>query len=141
MENIEIKTLVDITNTRAVRLNQGTQLEVNQQRNFITLLQCAELRSVIEYSGPPVIETVDVKNLGFGTKYKGTQRVWTFKFNTDRSGVYSDQSGNPIGCLIDDIHEVPVIEKLTETINMLKAVFDCKDTATKNTVITITPNY
>lgn len=141
MENIEIKTLVDITNTRALRPNQGSPLEINQQRNFITLLQCAELRSVIEYAGPPIIETADVKNLGFGTKYKGAHRVWTFKFNTDRSGVYTDQTGNPIGGLIDDIHEVPVIENLTETINMLKAVFDCKDAATKNTVISFTSNY
>lgn len=136
MEYIEIKTLVDITNTKIIRPNQGTQLEINQQRNFITLLQCAELRSLIEYSDPPTITTVDVKSLGFGSKYKGQQRVWCFRFNTDRSGVYTDSDGNPVGCLIDDLHEVPVIEKLTETINMTKAVFDCKDPANKNVIVT-----
>lgn len=136
MEYIEIKTLVDITNTNTVRPNQGSQLEINQQRNFITLLQCAELRSLIEFAEPPTVATVDLKSMGFGSKYRGQQRVWSFKFNTDRSGVYTDASGNPIGCLIDDLHEVPVIEKLTETINMMRAVFDCKDPATKNTIVT-----
>ncbi len=136
MEHIEIRTLVDITNTRALRPNQGSQLEINQQRNFITLLQCAELRSVIEYETPPIFEVLDVKNLEFGSNFKGKNRVWTFRFKTDRSGVYLDSNDNPVGELINDLHSVPVIEKLNETINMTKAVFDCKDTVFKNTVVT-----
>lgn len=136
MEHIEIRTLVDITNTRAIRPNQGSQLEINQQRNFTTLLQCAELRSVIEYEFAPSSELADVKNMGFGTNFKGKHRMWIFKFNTDRSGVYVDNVDNPVGELVNDLHEVPVIEKLCETINMTKAVFDCKDPVFKNTVVT-----
>jgi hypothetical protein len=136
MEYIEIRTLVDVTNTRAVRANQGSQTEINQQRNFTTLLQCTELRSVIEYDTPPAVEMVDIKNLGFGSNFKGKQRIWTFRFNTDRSGVYLDNTGNAVGELVNDLHAVPVIEKLTETINMTKAVFDCKDPVFKNTVVT-----
>lgn len=134
MEYVEVRTLVDITNTRAVRPNQGSLLEINQQRNFITLLQCAELRSVIEYETPPECELLDVKNLGFGSSFKGKHRVWTFKFNTDRSGVYLFDN-DPVGGLLGDLHEVPVIENLTETINMTKAVFDSKDSVFKNIVV------
>jgi hypothetical protein len=37
--------------------------------------------------------------------------------------------------LIDDVNGVPVIQKLTETINMDTAVFELKDAVTKNTII------
>ena len=64
MQIIEIKTLVDITNTKVTRLNQGTQLELDQCRNFITLLQCVELRSIVSYDSSPQHEAVDVKGMG-----------------------------------------------------------------------------
>lgn len=136
MEIIEIKTLIDITNTKVTRLSQGSQLELDQQKNFITLMQCVELRSVVNYEQLPKEETVDLKGLGFGTKYKGKNKIWSFKFNTDRSGVYLDEQGNPVGFLVEDLDSVPVIKNLNETINIDKAVFDCKDDITRNTIIT-----
>jgi len=134
MEVIEIKTLVDITNTKVIRPNQGSQLEYNQNRNFITLRQCVEIRSIVSYDNPPGIETVDVKDLGFGTAYKGKQKVWTFKFIPDRVGVYASDKGD-IGCLLDDLDLVPIIKNLEETVNIDKAVFDCNNPATKNILI------
>ena len=74
MQTIEIKTLIDITNTRVIRPNQGTQQQIEQQKNFITLNQCIELRSIVSYEFPPSVETVDIKNVGFGTAYKGKHR-------------------------------------------------------------------
>jgi hypothetical protein len=135
MDIIEIKTLIDITNTGVLRLTQGTALELDQNRNFSTLRQCCEMRSVIFYQSPSSIEEIDVKNLGFGSSYKGTNNVWTFRFSPDRSDVYIDNDGNSIGQLIEDIHEVPVIRNLKETINIHKAIFDCKDSKFKNTII------
>lgn len=135
MDFVEVKTLVDITQTRVSRPNQGTQLELEQHRNFITLLQCAEIRSIVIYQNPPTIETIDIKDIGFGTNYKGNHRVWTFTFTPDREYVYRDDDGNDIGHLINDITQVPVIINLTETINIDKAIFDCSNTATKNTII------
>jgi hypothetical protein len=135
METIEIVTLVDITRTRVIRLAQGTPLELDQQRNFTTLQQCLEMRSVIEFDDSPTVDTVDIKSFGFGSNYKGKHRIWTFAFHTDRSGVYSDNTGNPAGNLISDIHEVPVIQKLTETINMDKAIFDSESAQSKNIII------
>jgi len=134
MQTIEIKTLIDITNTNVSRPNQGTQLEMDQHRNFTTLKQCAELRSIISYDFSPELQVIDVKDLGFGSKYKGKHAVWTFRFSPDRSGAYANDD-NDIGCLLEDVHGVPVVEKLTETINIEKAIFELIDASSKNTVI------
>jgi hypothetical protein len=134
MQTIEIKTLIDITETKVSRPNQGSALAHDQHRNFTTLKQCIEIRSNISYDFSPNMEIVDVKELGFGSKFKGKHAVWTFRFNPDRSGVYSDGS-NEIGELFNDVHAVPVIEKLTETINIEKAIFDLIDSLSKNTII------
>lgn len=135
MEIIEIKTLIDITQTKISRLNQGTQIQIDQQKNFITLSQCIELRSIIHYDDSPKVEKVDIKHFGFGTEYKGKHNVWSFRFNPDRLGVYIDDKGNDLGLLINDLHEVPIIKNLLETINIDKAVFDLKDSRYKNTII------
>ena len=135
MEIIEIKTLVDITQTKVDRLTQGSQLEMDQNKNFNILRQCLEMRSIISYDDQPLVETVDIKNLGFGTAYKGHQRVWTFVFNPDRQNVYLDENGNQVGYLVDDVHEVPVIQNLQESINITRSMFDCKDSTYKNTII------
>lgn len=135
METVEIKTLIDVTKTKALRHNQGTQLEIDQNRNFITLLQCCEIRSIVSYDSQPSAELIDVKDLGFGSNYKGKHKVWTFVIRTDRDGVYINDDGNPVGKLIDDLHSVPIIKSLTETINIDKAVFDSKGPLTTNVVI------
>lgn len=135
MEVIEIKTLIDITNTRVTRLSQGSQLQIDQNKNFITLSQCIELRSVVHYESSPVSEKVDIKLLNFGSAYKGKHRVWTFRFRPDREEVYTDIENNKIGLLMEDLHQVPVIKNLSETINIIKAIFDLKDIQYKNTTI------
>jgi len=132
---IEISTLIDITRTGINRPSQGSQLEIDQNRNFITLTQCVELRSIVGYQSPPTCETVDLKNLNFGLDYKGKQKVWVFRFMPDRTGVYRDDKGNDIGLLIEDLHAVPVIKNLTETINIDVAIFDLKDSNARNTLI------
>jgi hypothetical protein len=134
MQTIEIKTLIDVTETKVVRLNQGTAQAHDQHRNFVTLKQCIEIRSNITYDSIPTMEVVDVKDMGFGSQYKGKHAVWTFRFRPDLSGVYSD-GRNEIGCLLEDVQGVPVIEKLTETINIEKAIFELTDSLSKNTLI------
>lgn len=134
MQIIEIQTLIDITDTKVVRLNQGTQLEHDQYRNFVTLKQCVEIRSIISYDTGPVMEVKDIKNMGFGTKYKGKHAVWTFRFSPDRTGVYSNH-GNDIYALLEDVNGVPIIQKLKETINIEQAIFELQNPLTKNTII------
>ena len=134
MQIIEIKTLIDITDAPVSRPNQGSAVEQGQYKNFITLKQCVELRSNIFYETAASYETRDQKDMGFGSKYKGKHTIWTFRFSPERQGAYN-QNGDEIGCLLEDLHSVPVIKKLTETINIEKAVFDLKDPAYKNTVV------
>lgn len=135
MELIEIKTLVDITNNKANRSMLASQLEQDQTRNFNTLRQCLELRSIIIFDDNPLMEEIEINKLNFGKEYKGKHKVWTFTFRTDRAGNYTDERGNAIGLLLDDIHQVPIIKNLAETINISKAIFDCKNINTKNTII------
>lgn len=134
MQVIEIQTLVDITDTKINRPRAGLQLEHDQFRNFTTLRQCVEIRSNIVYDTSPSMEVKDLKGLGFGTDYKGKHAVWTFRFSPDRTGAYLEGT-NDVGALLDDVNQVPVIQKLSETINMDKAIFELKDPATKNTII------
>ncbi len=134
MQVIEIQTLVDVTDTKVNRPKPGLQTQHDQFRNFTTLRQCVEIRSNIIFDTSPTVETVDVKDLGFGSKYKGKHQVWTFRFTPERTGPYAE-GYNELGALIEDIQNVPVIQKLTETINMDKAIFELKDPLTKNTII------
>ena len=134
MQTIEIKTLIDITDTKVARPNQGTTLEHDQYRNFVTLKQCVEIRSIISYDFSPEMQVIDIKDLGFGSTFKGKHAVWTFRFNTDRSDVYSDGI-HELGCLYEDMQGVPIVKKLTETINIEKAIFDLIDASSKNTII------
>jgi hypothetical protein len=135
MATIEIKTLIDITNTGVTRSNQGNQILLDQHRNFITLIQCIELRSIIEYNSPPVKEIIDIDSLGFGNEYTGKHAVWTFYFDPDRSDVYADEQGNTYALLNEDLDKVPVVKNLTETINIGKAVFEVKNSQYKNIII------
>jgi hypothetical protein len=131
---IEIQTLIDITNTRVVRPNQGSQIEHSQYKNFTTLKQCAEIRSNISFAYEPQCELRDISGMEFGTEYQGVHAVWTFRFSPDRSGVYSTEKSS-VGCLIDDLDQVPVIKNLRETVNIEKATFELKDPLYKNTVV------
>jgi hypothetical protein len=135
MEVIEIQTLIDITNTGVIRPNQGTQLAHDQYRNFVTLRQCIELRSIVSFDSKPESKVINIKNMGFGSDFKGEQKVWIFKFVPDRVDVYKDELGNPIGNLIDDMDSVPIIKNLSETVNIERAIFNCKDPFFKNTII------
>jgi hypothetical protein len=137
MEYIEIKTLIDITQTNVRRDSDELNIAFNQHKNFITLLQCLEIKSIINYDFGPTVETVDIKDLGFGSLYKGKNSVWTFKFSPDRAGVYKSSDNNEIGLLPNDIHQVPIIKKLTETINIDIPIFDCHDPKLKNIIFKI----
>lgn len=134
MEVIEIKTLVDITNTNVRRINQGTQQELDQFRNWTTLLQCIGLRAIINYDRDPQSEIIDITRQGFGNEYQGKQRVWTFQLRPETIGAFADQK-DPVGLLRKDLDKIPVILNLTETINTVRAMFDTVDVKFTNTVV------
>jgi len=132
MEVIELKTLIDITNTNVRRINQGTQQQLNQYRNWITLLQCIGLRSNISYDYDPRSEIVKVND--FGSEYKSKHRVWTFQFRPERPDAFANEISS-IALLKEDLDMIPMILNLTETINIQQAVFNLHDERFRNTVV------
>lgn len=134
MEVIEIKTLIDITNTNVRRINQGTQQQLDQYRNWTTLQQCIGLRAIMSYDQNPKVNLIDISNSEFGKKFKGQHHVWTFYFRPDRSDAFADQN-NSVSLLIDDLNKIPIILNLTETINTARAVFETTDYDIRNTVV------
>jgi hypothetical protein len=137
MEIIELKTLIDITDTGVRRATQGTAQQLDQYKNFTTLKQCVEITSIIGYDASPSCESVDVKNLGFGSNFKGKHRVWTWRFYPDRANSFANDFG-ALGALTATLEDIPVIKNLTETINIDRPVFDLSDSLLKNTTIRIT---
>ena len=134
MEVIEIKTLIDITNTNVRRINQGTQQELDQFRNWTTLMQCIGMRAIIAYDRDPTSEIIDIESLKFGSNFNGKHRVWTFHFRPDRTAAFAD-GDDPIALLKQDLDKIPVILNLTETINTVVAIFDSTDKKVANIVI------
>ena len=136
MEVIELKTLVDITNTNVRRPGQGTEQELNQYKNWITLNQCIELRSVITFDSNPTVEKLDLKGLNFGTEFKGSHNVWTWRFYPDRANIFFNENSS-LGLLINDLDQVPIIVNLSETINIVRPVFELTNNKLINTTLKI----
>lgn len=136
MEVIELKTLIDITNTDIRRSTQGKEQEHNQYKNWTTLNQCIGIRGIITYDSNPVVEELDIKNLNFGKEYKGKHKVWTWRFYPDRPGVFRTDN-NELGLLIEDLNQIPIIKNLTETINIDRPVFELTNNFLINTNLRI----
>ena len=97
-------------------------------------MQCIGLRAIMSYDRNPISDIVDIKGLGFGSEFKGKHRVWTFQFRPDRADAFADKN-DQIALLRNDLDKIPVILKLTETINTLQAVFDLTDLKLANTIV------
>jgi hypothetical protein len=134
MEIIEIKTLVDITNTDVRRVNQGTQLQFFQFRNWTTLLQCISLRANIEYEYDPYFKELDITGMGFGKNYSGIHKIWTFSSTSAQSDTFFNLNDQTF-LLREDLVNVPIIINLTETINIKNALFDLDSADFCNTIV------
>lgn len=135
MQTFTIQTLVDITETKQFRHQPGTELAKNQQQNFSMLLQTIGLRANPMFSRSPQVETQDLKSMFFGKAFKGSHRVWTFEFQIEYDGAFLDSLNNDTGLLVKDLHFVPVINELTETIEFKLPVFDTESADYRNTVV------
>ena len=114
----EVKTLIDITETNA-RFDKNNP-DWHRQQNYMTFLQTVGLRANPIVQKGPMPEKKDIKDLGFGTDFKGTHNVWEFEFNLDFATIEYD-------VLLDDFNLVPIINELDETIKMDNPVFQTKD--------------
>lgn len=137
MQRIKIQTLIDVTCSSAKRPGQGDSTEINQYRNYTTLLQAIGLRANITFEEPPICSVQKLNGKKFGTEYDGKEHaVWTFEFTTDRDDVYDD-GNDDLSLLKEDLHNVPVVKNLKETINTDKSVFDLKSVKYRNTFVSL----
>lgn len=118
----EVFTLVDITETKAKRGQD--RLLVNQQQNYLTLLNTIGLRANPTVIKPPEVVTVFPK---FGTDYSKAKHAWRFVFDIEY-GAHS------IDLLKEDFTLIPFVNNLNEDCEFSIAVFDTKNTKTKNIV-------
>lgn len=114
-------TLVDITATGAVR---GTDDEPqrNQQRNWETVVQCMGLRAQPQHIQIPSVLTTDLDQLEFGDFYSGEQKVWTWTWAVEQTGVY-DINEQPLTGLQRDFEQVPIVVGLEETARFMLPIF------------------
>lgn len=137
-----IVTLIDITATNGTaqyppgfeNTKSYVNLIRNQRRNLTSFIQVLGLRAQPIYMTNPIpyygrIELSD----RFGTDYDiGT--IWSFNFGIEHKGIY-DLPTRPHGGLLDDLHNVPIITGLLETVTIDPAIIDTHTPKTKNTII------
>ena len=119
-----IRTLFDITETRARKGDDS--FKVRQQQNYLSILNTIGLRVNPTYLSQPTVKEQELK--GFGTDYKGTQRVWSYTFDVDYEGALD------IATMINDFDLCPIITGLNETVDINPAVIRTQNKAKTNII-------
>ncbi len=125
---LQVYTLIDITETKSYR--SADQKLNHQQANFMTFLQTLMLTMNFFYDKAPSLIECDekkLKELGFGSDYKGSHAVWCLEARVDEGRQIPD-----VESLQNDFDLVPVIPGLDETIEINNNVFRAKDNKAKN---------
>jgi hypothetical protein len=117
-------SLVDITATGIIRGANIDSLERNQQRNWETVLQCIGLRTQPQCIQEPKWGIAkDLSIMKFGDFYQGKdQMFWSWVWATESKEIY-DLPNNPMGGLLQDFEQVPVVTGLTETAKFMLPIF------------------
>ena len=121
-----IKTLVDITEAEGIKRTDSPS-QYRQNQNWMTVLQTASLRVNIYNNQLPTVLEENVDKM-FGSKFKGTQNVWTTSFEVEA------ENGLSIDMLETDFDLVPIISNLEETITLGTNCFRTTDPKEKNIV-------
>ena len=109
MARYDIKTTVDITRTNPDRADPD-QIKQAQQSNFNSLIQGIGMRANVTWSHDPVrIDEDDVA-------------IWNWQFEVERDDVFMEGT-DPVGLLKKDLHGIPIIKNLTESVRLDKACF------------------
>lgn len=119
MARYKIITLVDITRTGIHRVEDDA-LKRNQQSNFNSLIQCIGLRSNIEWNTDP-----KKINGSLPFPFNGKAVHWIWEFDVEREDVFL-KDNNSVGLLIDDLHGVPIIANLDNSVDIHPAAFQTK---------------
>jgi hypothetical protein len=120
----KIKTLIDITETRARKGDDP--LLAKQQANFMTLYNTIGLRTnATDFKLD--VKKEDVSKL-FGSSFKGKKTVWTAEFYVEAEDSLS------VDMMLDDFDLVPFITDLTEDSTFSSSVFRTQDPAHTNII-------
>jgi hypothetical protein len=121
LEHIVCHTLIDISDASAL-----------QRQNLNTLVQTVSLRANPMNIKVAMMANQPMADYDFGENFGGNHNVWILSFTVEQASVYENKSG-PIGGLIDDVHHIPIIANLMESVSIDPEVFDTKNDITKNT--------
>ena len=116
MARYKIVTLVDITRSNPDRSCKETKL-LGQQANFNSLIQAIGMRSNVEWAADPkVFEGRLPHNI------EGKARHWVWIFLCERDEIFL-KDNDPVGLLKEDLHGVPVLNKLNNTADIEPSCF------------------
>jgi hypothetical protein len=148
-EAFAVYTLIDITATGIVAPYNSALKQViddsdtiinsesswiksrNKQRNWETLVQVLGLRSLPNIQYTPVCKCESLGNFDFGSNYIGKENVWCFEFTTEQQHLFTI-GDNPTSLLLQDLHQVPVITNLDETVDISPGIINTLDSKWRN---------
>lgn len=127
MTRYRITTLADITRTGSKR-SDPDQFKIDQQSNFNSIRQAIELRSIVTWPTDPV------KHQGaLPDPFQGKAAYWIWEFDTEREDLFM-KDGDPVALLREDLHGVPVIAGLEETIDLAPSALQTKGSNSNTSV-------
>lgn len=119
MARYKIVTFIDITRTNANR-SETDELKISQQANFNSLLQAIGMRSNVSWVSDP-----KKHNGALPDDIDGKAVHWIWEFDVEREDVFK-QDNDPVALLIEDLHGVPIIDRLENNIDITPAAFQTK---------------
>lgn len=119
MERYRIISLVDITRSRASR-SEHDKIKIGQQANFNSLIQAIGIRANIDWDQDP--KEYDGR---FPDPIEGAGTYWTWEFVTERYSVFL-KDNDPVFLVKEDIHGVPVIDQLNNTVELTPPAFQTR---------------
>ena len=117
MARYQIITLVDITRSNPDR-SELDKTKLGQQANFNSLLQAIGLRANVTWEQDP-----EMKDGRLPHPRTGKANHWIFEFDTERELLFYKDDNNPTGLLMDDLHGVPIVDQLNNSIDIHPTIF------------------
>ncbi len=117
MARYQIITLVDITCNNVSR-SETDQKKLSQQANFNSLLQAIGLRANVIWENTP-----EMKDGRLPHPRTGKANHWIWEFDTERDLLFYKSENDPTGLLLDDLHGVPIIDQLNNSVDIYPPIF------------------
>ena len=129
---VTVYTLIDITNTGVVHA-AGIEKDYQQHSNYNTVIQTVSLTTNLAPT-TVTIKHENINGIGFGSKYRNTQKYWIAEFNIEQENSVT------LPILLQNFKYVPVITGLDETVKIDRPVFIPDDTKFCNVFFNLADN-